>query len=186
MPIINIDFFGECVIIILMKNIKINLSDSKTKHSQGFTLIELLVVIAIIGLLSSVALIAMISARQKSRDAKRIGDMTQMNTALELYFATYKGYPSDVSGIPQNMSPTFLVTLPNSPNPPDGTCGSLTHPSPVPGGIPANRYYYYPSGTTYVIGTNTVYPDYGYYFCLGDKTGNFDAGPHILTPKGVR
>ena len=52
--------------------------------TDGFSLLELMVVIAIIALLTSIALIAFMSARQKSRDAKRLADMTQMNSALEL------------------------------------------------------------------------------------------------------
>ncbi len=53
---------------------------------RGFTLIELLVVIAIIGLLSSVVLSSLNSARTKSRDARRLSDIRQIQTALELYF----------------------------------------------------------------------------------------------------
>ena len=53
---------------------------------RGFTLIELLVVIAIIGILSSVVLASLNSARQKGRDAKRISDVKQLQLALELYY----------------------------------------------------------------------------------------------------
>ena len=162
--------------------LKMKENSSPNKKGAGFTLIELLVVVAIIALLTSIALISLMSARQKSRDVKRLSDMTQMNTALELYFATNKGYPSGTDGIPQNMSPTFLVNIPNAPMPPDGNC-EIDNPTT---GVSYNTYYYVASGTPYTIGLNTVYPDYNYYFCLGQQTGNFSGGPHILNPRGVR
>lgn len=63
-------------------------------RKKGFTLVELLVVIAIIGLLSTLAIVALNSARQKSRDAKRVADIKQIQTALELYFNDQNAYPS--------------------------------------------------------------------------------------------
>jgi general secretion pathway protein G len=150
---------------------------------SGFTLIELLVVVAIIALLSSIALIALVSARQKSRNVKRLSDMTQMNTALELYFTYNRGYPSSTTpGVPDDLNPTFLVHYPTAPTPADGACGSLTHPAPVPEGVIANNYYYVPVNP---IG-NGLFRDYEYHFCLGDTTGNFEAGPKKMTPSGVR
>ncbi len=166
------------------------MKNKNQQNNSGFTLIELLVVVAIIALLSSVALIAFLSARQKARDAKRLGDMTQMNTALELYYSYNKGYPSSPTlGIPGGVSPTFAATLPSSPLPADGTCATVSYDSfdsGAPAGILGNTYYYYPSGISYVINGNTLYSDYSYYFCLGKQTGNFPEGMHKVTPRGVR
>ena len=53
---------------------------------RGFTLIELLVVIAIIGLLSSVVFASLNSARAKARDARRVSDLKQVQTALALCY----------------------------------------------------------------------------------------------------
>ena len=64
------------------------------KNSKGFTLIELLVVIAIIGILSSVVLASLNSARKKSRDAHRVADIKQIQLALELEFDKAQAYPS--------------------------------------------------------------------------------------------
>ena len=66
---------------------------------KGFTLIELLVVIAIIGILSSVVLASLSTARQKSRDAKRISDVGQVQLALELFFDAKQSYPSTTAAI---------------------------------------------------------------------------------------
>lgn len=64
-----------------------------TKHNKGFTLIELLVVIAIIGILSSVVLASLNSARQKARDAQRVSNLTEVRTALEMYYSDNGAYP---------------------------------------------------------------------------------------------
>ena len=56
------------------------------RKNRGFTLIELLVVIAIIGVLASVVLASLNTARRKARDARRITDLKQIELALQLYF----------------------------------------------------------------------------------------------------
>jgi len=62
-------------------------------NKRGFTLIELLVVISIIGLLASIMLVSINSARMKARDAQRKATLKQIEKALELYYDTYSGYP---------------------------------------------------------------------------------------------
>ena len=56
-----------------------------TNKQKGFTLIELLVVIAIIGLLSTLAVVSLNSAREKARDARREADVKLINNAIQLY-----------------------------------------------------------------------------------------------------
>lgn len=50
-------------------------------------------VIAILALLASIAIAAFNKARADSRDTKRIADIKQIATALEIYFAKYGQYP---------------------------------------------------------------------------------------------
>jgi prepilin-type N-terminal cleavage/methylation domain-containing protein len=72
--------------------------NTKSINKRAFTLIELLVVIAIIGLLASIVLIALNSARAKSRMAARVATLKQLATALELYYSDNNGYPSTIAG----------------------------------------------------------------------------------------
>jgi len=64
------------------------------REKKGFTLIELLVVIAIIGILATIVLVSLNSARQKARDTRRISDMRQVALALEMYYDDAKSYPA--------------------------------------------------------------------------------------------
>lgn len=80
-------------------------------RSRGFTLVELLVVIAIIGLLSSIVLVSLNSARGKARDARRKSDLGQIVLALGLYYDTYNRYPvgsGPGDGVPNNEWRTFI------------------------------------------------------------------------------
>lgn len=83
-------------------------------YKRGFTLIELLVVIAIIGILSSVVLASLNSARKKGRDARRVADIKQLQLALELYYDTNNSYPAGtaMTGL---SSGGFIAAVPVDP-----------------------------------------------------------------------
>jgi type II secretion system protein G len=94
----------------------------KTKqYNRGFTLIELLVVIAIIGVLSSVVLASLNSARAKARDANRSASIRQVQIALELYYDSNGSYVSspDVvldAALTAPLTPTYISKIPTSPS----------------------------------------------------------------------
>lgn len=140
---------------------------------KGFTLIELLVVIAIIALLSTLAVVALSSARQKSRDAKRLSDMKQLSTALELYFNDQGSYPVVTSLVlggtgakclgPSGFAdacatqPVYMVTVPAN---------------PTPGG---SDYTYTGTATAFSVG-----------FDLEGAAGGFPLGHHTASNGGLQ
>jgi prepilin-type N-terminal cleavage/methylation domain-containing protein len=98
------------------------------KRKKGFTLIELLVVIAIIGLLSSIVLASLNSARAKANDAKRIADLNGIGKALQLYYDKHGTFPinrnpccgywdSQENFLQELVTDGFLPTNPKSASP---------------------------------------------------------------------
>lgn len=87
---------------------------TRKSDTRGFTLIELLVVIAIIGLLSSVILASLNTARKKGRDARRLSDLKQLQLALELYNSDQagSGYPAALS----SLAPTYIPAIATDPS----------------------------------------------------------------------
>ncbi len=87
----------------------------KKSTSRGFTLIELLVVIAIIGILSSIVLASLNTARQKGRDTRRLADVKQIQLALELYYDANGGYPNAIS-TSTLVTPGYISSVPTHPS----------------------------------------------------------------------
>ena len=140
------------------------------KNSKGFTLIELLVVIAIIGLLSTLSVVALNSAREKARNARRVADMRQVQTALELYFNDQGRYPAteDVNfsadnGQVSSGTKVYMSVLPKNPMPRNDT------------GCADQEYIY-----TYVSNTS-----YHIDYCISEPTGGISKGVNHATPAGI-
>ncbi len=146
------------------------------KNRKGFTLIELLVVIAIIGILSTIAVIALQSARSKSRDAKRIADIKQIQTALEMYYSDNTAYPIEASAV--NLGEGTKLTL-SSGGGFSNTASGTTYMGQVPadpgGTSPATHYTYTSAdGTTYTL-----------VFTLEGSSAGYTAGNVTATPAGM-
>jgi type II secretion system protein G len=138
-------------------------------NKKGFTLIELLVVIVIIGVLATLATVALGSARMKARDARRVSDIRQIQTALELYFNDAGAYPTTNSvtvGSAISVSGnTYMAKIPGNPTPyNDGSC---------------------PNTTSYVYANINNNASYSIAYCLGGATGAIPAGVNYATPSGI-
>lgn len=91
----------------------------KKQGKKGFTLIELLVVIAIIGILSSIVMVSLTTARSKARDSRRIVDLKTIQLALAEYYSDNIKYPTGIHGTANdylNKTTTYLTTIPADPN----------------------------------------------------------------------
>ncbi len=104
-------------LVIHMKHMQ---TDRTSDRTTGFTLIELLVVIAIIGILASIVLASLNSARAKGRDARRVADIKQIQLALELYYDANGYYPASISGTTLT-APGYISVLPIDPSSSSGT-----------------------------------------------------------------
>lgn len=136
--------------------------------NRAFTLVELIISIAIIGVILSLSMIAISDIRLKARDAERLSDIRQIQTALELYKRDEGYYPDSLTlgsrFIGSTSSTTYMQTLPHNPNPrTDGAC-------------PDEDYFYMPiaTSTSYQLG-----------FCLGGRTGDYVAGDKCASPSGI-
>lgn len=137
-------------------------------NKKAFSLVELLVVIAVIGILATLAVVSLQGARKGARDAKRIANIKQIQTALELYYNDQGQYPESLNfgqGSIESPNAVYMEKIPSAPSPADGNCGSN------------NAYLYIP------IGINGR--AYQISFCLGSKVGQLDPGPHCAKPGGI-
>ncbi len=141
-----------------------------TKSKSGFTLIELLVVIAIIGLLSTLSIVALNNARARARDARRVADIKQIQTALELYYNDKGEYPASASvvsgGKIANGTAIFMNSIPTAPTPIDTTTCT--------------------SHNTYTYASVSPFSTYTLKYCLGADTADISAGIHTATPAGIK
>ncbi len=65
---------------------------------RGFTLIELLIAIAIIGLLTSIVIASLATAKNKNRDSAIKAQLKQIQTQAELYYDTAGAHPTAGNG----------------------------------------------------------------------------------------
>jgi len=142
---------------------------------KGFTLIELLVVIAIIGLLSTIVLVSLNTARAKARDVRRLSDMYQILIALEMYYDDNNEYPEENSSNGSwehsfEDGGDFIDFLK------DHDYMSKVPVDPINGGGKHYSYYVYPAGSYNCDNSR------GQFFVLGIRDTETTGRPHPDSP----
>jgi prepilin-type N-terminal cleavage/methylation domain-containing protein len=86
---------------------------TKTNLVCGFTLVEIVVVIGIMGLLTALIYSSFDTSKAKSRDQKRVSDVSAIQLALEQYFQKYGVYPV---ALDDTKFKSFISVIPQGPN----------------------------------------------------------------------
>ncbi|HOZ36704.1 MAG TPA: prepilin-type N-terminal cleavage/methylation domain-containing protein [bacterium] len=152
-------------------------------NKKGFTLIELLVVIAIIGLLATLSVVALNNARMKSRDAKRVSDIKQVQTALELYFVDQNSYPTGSATVLGSTGADTLSSTSGFASAAAGTTYMGQVPAePTPAAVPAGYVY----SALPASCTGTACTGYNLVFGLEGATGGLTSGAHTANANGIQ
>lgn len=139
----------------------------KINERKGFTLIEILIVVAIIAILASIVLVGLGPTQESGRDARRLGDLHDVQNVLELYYNKCGSYPGGgatcaasalgKAQYPSTAPSTYYGGLANE------LVGFGLGVTSIPQDPTAGRSYYYAvdnltAGTTYVLAAQLENP----------------------------
>ena len=160
------------------------------KGNKGFTLIELLVVIAIIAILSTVVMAGLNSARSKARDARRLSDIKEIQSALNLYYDNCGGFPDITAatvianpGDATHLGPATAVGC--SEGSTFGSFMAVVPVNPLPGGADYTYCSSDPAVTPAACGGTNSKDGYMVTFNLEGTSGSLGSGPHTALVNGV-
>jgi len=143
-------------------------------NKKGFTIIEILIFIAIIALLVVLAAVALNSARESYRDAKRLTDVRSVHSALELYYNEFGSYPIQEADIGTTSSNCLSEDGFEASSACVGDSIFLNF-VPAETGKKGSTYHYYGEQNDYCI---------SFMLEKSNSTIDLDAGPNKMTSIG--
>lgn len=132
----------------------------------GFTLTETLIVGALFGLLAIISTFLLSAERARTRDAKRIADMTRLASGFAALYTKNASYADAAAGCPKV-----------------GLSAARCRLTDVVSGLDAIRD---PGRFSYTVSRVPDQEDFGIRFRLERRYGTLAAGVHTLSKNGIR
>ncbi len=109
---------------------------------SGFTILEVLIVLAVFGLLAAFAVFSLNTARERTRDAQRLSDVSVLRSALNQYYLENNTFPLS-GGVLLGQAGAKTQMLTSSGFAAQGEAQGKTYLERVPVGPKANEFYKY-------------------------------------------
>lgn len=137
------------------------------KNKKGLTILQILIWVLVFGLLLAGFFLLLNSERAKTRDAKRVSDITRLQAAFEMLYSEKGSYEEAAIGGCQK--PGISVR----------TCKLSKY-------LPTIASFKDPAGGEYIVSRVPDKSSYEITFILEKNYDSLKAGQHTLTPDGIK
>jgi len=139
----------------------------KYDNQKGITLVKLLIIIIVLGAIIGIMFILLNNEKAKTRDAKRLSDISRLQAAFELMYSDTASYEQAAkNGCSQVGMTASQCNLKNY--------------------IPSINQFKDPGRYQYLVSKVPSEDGYEITFYLEKSYYNLEAGKHTLSPQGIK